>query len=27
MDEIKYYNILRSWTSDQWTALLSKYVR
>lgn len=26
MDEIKYYNILRSWTSDQWTALLSKYM-
>lgn len=26
MDEIMYYNILRSWTSSQWTALLSKYV-
>jgi len=26
MDETKYYNTLRSWTSSQWTALLSKYV-
>jgi len=26
MDEIRYYNILRSWTSSQWTTLLSKYV-
>lgn len=26
MDEITYFNILRSWTGSQWTALLSKYV-
>ena len=26
MDEITYYNVLRSWTSSQWTTLLSKYV-
>ena len=26
MDEITYYNILRSWTCSQWAALLSKYV-
>ena len=26
MDEITYHNILRSWTSSQWTAILSKYV-
>ena len=26
MDEITYLNVLRSWTSSQWTDLLSKYV-
>ncbi|KAJ3514376.1 hypothetical protein NLJ89_g2417 [Agrocybe chaxingu] len=25
MDEITYFNILKTWTSDQWAALLSKY--
>ena len=26
MDRMRYSNILRSWTSSQWTALLSEYV-
>jgi Zn-dependent M16 (insulinase) family peptidase len=26
MDKMTHYNILHTWTSSQWTALLSKYV-